>query len=319
MRPHPTLQPWVYGAPAAAGVLVFALYRIFYRAAAIDRLHLPIDAGAWQDVAALSVAAENLVARMTWGLSAMVFVLAWLAAVGGTLWVIAGATADRPLRVKVLWLGLGAALGTLGLGWAYQDPLTLPRVKPILVHAFEALEMEAGPYLLHLFTGMAVGAAMLLLVASSATLAGPASAADPGDHLKAQVGRLRRILYLGAGVLVAGTLQTAATHQLPVTLLAEGSARSFQLIARSISTSTGAVWTLLLLAIYLPSAFVLRQRALGLAEEAQRRGQAESVEGWFGRLGLESSFTQHLARLSAILGPLVTGGPVAALLNLLGG
>lgn len=283
--------------------------------AAIDKHDLHIDPAACQPLATLAAVSESLVARMVWGLSAMVLVLAWAVATGGALWIITQSLTDRPLALRARLAGLAAAVAVALFAW--QDPLTIRRLEPVLNEAFAFMRIDLGPLLLRLFSSVLVGAAVLLAIAASSTLARPREEAPSPRHLAAQTQRLRQVLFLAATMLVAGTMQTAAMHRLPATLC-EGDAReALAALGQGVSATAGTIWTLLILAFYLPAAMILRRRALTLAEAAEDGGEPDQIAKWLAEQGMESTLWQQLARLGAIVSPFLMGGPLTALLDLL--
>ena len=91
-------------------------------------------------------------------------------------------------------------------------------------------------------------------------------------------------------------------------------------MVHALSTGTGAVWTFILLGIYLPAALILRRRALELAHaELPDDATLDKVSVWLSEHGLTSHAVQQLARIAALLGPLLVGGPAAPFLQLLTG
>lgn len=95
-------------------------------------------------------------------------------------------------------------------------------------------------------------------------------------------------------------------------------------MAQGLSTANGAFFCLLLLALYLPTAGLLRLRGLDLVEEGEeetnmgkgvrpagKRSQQAREEG------LVFSPFQELTNLLVAFAPLLAGGPLAAGLDLL--
>ena len=121
-------------------------------------------------------------------------------------------------------------------------------------------------------------------------------------------------------MIVAGIVHAIALHRLPGALLDEAKTEELNVVVHALSTGTGAVWTFILLGIYLPAALILRQRALELAHtELPDDATLDKVSVWLSEHGLTSHAVQQLARIAALLGPLLVGGPAAPLLQLLTG
>jgi hypothetical protein len=87
-------------------------------------------------------------------------------------------------------------------------------------------------------------------------------------------------------------------------------AKTFASLNPSIVTLMGAYYTLILTAIYLPPAILLRYRARLLASAQPPEEQEDFLE----KHGLTLSFTDYLPRILAILGPLMAG-PIGDLLG----
>lgn len=320
---RPFLARLSSAAPLAALVALFVLYRLAYDAAEIDRwpLAVPADALRATPPTAFPASVEIVLARISWAMTALLFVAAWAIAMVGAAQTLVDALSHRPAKVQrnalLGALGLGAVATAVTLG----NPLTVGAVVDLLREGFGRLEIGHAQLLMNLFPALAVGAALLLLAAATACLSprGDATPDARAEHLRCQLGRLRRVLYFGAGVLVAGTLQTAALHHLPVPLFIETADQvAMAKLAQGLSVATGSLWSLALLAIYLPAMLAIRQRSWRLAEAA--RGQEADVttaEAWLEKHGLTSSWNAQVGRLAALLGPFLASGPAAALFEVL--
>ena len=89
-------------------------------------------------------------------------------------------------------------------------------------------------------------------------------------------------------------------------------------IALALSTAHGAFFTAVLMSLYIPAAFVLRFRASWLAHQVVH-GTAEERNAWLAKVGLSFSPFQELAGVFATVAPLIAGGSVAKLIELLNG
>jgi len=302
--------------PAVSFYFVFHAYHYFDKAARIGKVDLRIPPSAWADHD-LEFAGRvgDLLARIMWGLSGMLFVLVWGIGVVGLCGIMLSALANRSrgLRASVAGLALLAAW-MIYPAWN-KNPLTLKAIAPILHDTFAQMGLVKGPMILHLTTAMALACAILLVIASSAILAPPASAVRSQEETLKQIRLLRWTLYLGAAVLVVGVFHATATHHLPVAWLKSPFSEDFGRIETGVSAATGSLWTLLLLSIYLPSVAILRWDALRLARQSLPYGSHEERAIWLTTAGFVASPWQHLARLGALLGPVLAGGPVATLLQ----
>ncbi len=138
-------------------------------------------------------------------------------------------------------------------------------------------------------------------------------------HLKKQIGYLNTGLFVGATMLVAGVVHSNALHQLPGVLLDQEAAENWDQMLQGLSASTGAIWTFLLLGIFGPSFYILRERARSLALASGEETTPQSIDEWLAEKGLKIQLPQILAQVIALLSPLIAGGPAAPLLHLVTG
>lgn len=127
---------------------------------------------------------------------------------------------------------------------------------------------------------------------------------------------LRIFLYVATLLLVIGVLRMQAVMDWVLTFLEPGDAEALGGLTSTVSSVIGAFYSLVLAAVYLPAAHVLKTRAeaaidgSGAAEEVKDRIRESTV--------FSQSLNAVLPRLAALLGPLLAG-PFAALLERLAG
>jgi hypothetical protein len=264
---------------------------------------------------AQSAAATSLIA---WAVTGAIFVIAWMAVVGGALRLIL-TPVDRGAERWRWVVAAGAALLTTPILANQERALTISGLIPILQASFQALDLEHGKRFLALFPALAFAGAALVLVAACTTLAPATGAEGEAEHLRRQVTRLRSVLYLGAALLVAGTVQNAAMHEIPVALTNGPQAQDLSKLARTVCAATGTFWTLLLTAVYVPCAVVLRSRATELASRENPSSSPADRDDWLAKRDLNASFGQGLRNVVAMLSPLLAGLPTSALLQALTG
>lgn len=310
------LPPWVGClAPVASVVGVFVLYRYAHGLAAIDVTGLEVPPEAWIAAGGFGDSVDALLVRLSWGLALLVFLIACFVALGGGLVLLGTALDTRPPYVRRVAQTAVALLAAAGFALSASDPLTVPGLLPYLEHAFADGLQGAAAWLAR-STALSVAAAVLLTVTTAATLLPPPNERPrPPEHLRAQIRRLRVVLYLGAAVLVAGTLLTSAYHHLPIPQLADGHREAGELLAGGVTFVTGALWSLVLLAMYVPAALILDRRAWAVA--TARDGESPARQGWLEEEGLTSRWYGTLLRVTAILAPFLSSGPAAALFELL--
>jgi hypothetical protein len=116
---------------------------------------------------------------------------------------------------------------------------------------------------------------------------------------------LNSILYASTLILIVGILFEKALLQwvFTVTSRDEHTIKAAESFSAALLAYDGGFYTLLLAALYLPAAFVLRRRGAELVAH-----DPKALE----KYGLNFSFTESLPRMLAILGPLLAG-PVGEL------
>lgn len=155
-------------------------------------------------------------------------------------------------------------------------------------------------------------AAFSLVLASFAILFPPHSADAKGlEQLSERMGDLRLVLYVGTLMLVTTVLLTRAIFQWSLAFIVQEkqSLETAEAFYSSLTSMEGGFFTLVLAAVYLPTAFILQRRAHLLKLPP---GQESKKEEILKARGLTFSFTESLPRIVAILGPLLAG-PVGEL------
>ena len=310
------MLPWNRLAPLApfAGlVAVYALYRQVYDWTQLGAFDPAVPAEAWRTSLDAAAAVADLGARLIWGLAALLLLVAFAATAWTCFAAIATATAGRLRAALTLAAGVAAAAG-LYAGLA-GNPLTLPRVEDELTTGFLRMGLADGPFLLGLFNGLGMGAAMLLTIAASTILTG-ADADAPALRRRARA--LQRVLFGGAAVLIAGSTTGAAMHRLPVAYLEAPWSQAFESLAQWTAVATGSLWTLFLIGIYLPAAAILRRRLAARAARVLPEAGEDERRAWIADHGFDLSPSQQLRRVVATLGPLLSSFPLAAFFELIG-
>jgi hypothetical protein len=244
---------------------------------------------------------KDVAGRLTWATMAFIFCAAFVfvmtAAFGqlrhveegrAGLWQRNGYLVAAVLAVVVVVVPV--ALGAIGVN---TGPLE------------EALTFFATRYGLH--TGVAIKVsnvlavigAVFLIVGSMATFMVEVRTAD---EVKVQLSGLRMLFNAGAIFLLAGTLEVNALLRWPAVFYPDATAQSLIAAANWMATAVGAVFTIVLLAVYLPSVTILHEqvRWLPVAEKAD-------AENAFTAMGFGDAGIQQVSRLLQALAPLLTG------------
>lgn len=237
---------------------------------------------------------------------------------GGRAWALGG----------VLAAGLLLSL----VPWALATEENMPVLVP-LINCLLKVDLTGALDVVALGNGFAFGVSGVAVLASCAALW---PVGKPREQAVAEIaGRmsyLRALLYVGMIALVVSILRmTALFHWALAFLPSPDDDRAAQLIARvtsNVTSGEAAAYTLLLAAIYVPAAFVLRRRARALIPPEKVRvkksqdgkeGKVQSGEEWLEEHGLTvaGSLQEILPKLAAILAPLLVGS-VGELLKGLG-
>lgn len=300
--------------PFVSFLVVHAVQLFIYR---IARLDLAIGTLVVPEVRAPGLESElsDLARRIEWGLSGLALAMAWLAFAVVALVITWRSLAARPGYRRGFTAAGGAIAAALFAYSLTANPMTLPRLKPVLDAYFELRGLE-GRAFLYLPNAMLIAALVLLAFAASATLLRPSPGASSPDELKRSQLALRTLLYVAAVLLVTGVVQVRTLHRLPVVDLGEAGEPFFKM-ADSLALSTGGLWTLLLLTIYLPSAAILSERGRELARTATSEGDGDA-QSWLHERGLDTTPLQHLLRLGAALTPFVAGSQAVEVLKIFG-
>ena len=144
-----------------------------------------------------------------------------------------------------------------------------------------------------------------LSLAATAVLHVPACASKE-EAARVVPGRgenLDLILYVGAALLVAGTLEIRAFYLWGDAYLSPAEGKLYVDAARFVSTVAGGFFSFMLAFIYLPAAYLLR-RSVNAHGGAAPAGSI-----------LESNWTASVGRVAAILAPIIAGAPIAEYLK----
>ena len=304
--------------PVLGGVLAYSVYRVFYIEAGIDGLgrRFPTEPLSLDNAGD----AEKALGLLSWGVTGTFFFLAFIGTsiVLGSIVGYALRAGDQRHRWRVI--GTITLLAVLaGVFTCSNNPFAVNSFNATLTQAFEILDVSKADWLLMIFTPMMLIVVILLMCAAWASLSAEVGAGEaPGLHLRNQTRYINTALFAGAIMLVAGVVHAGAIHRLPDVLLAESATSSWDELIQGLSASTGAVWTFILLGIYVPTLAVLHTRARTLAFEAVDEKTPEKMEQWLASHGLTFHFPQSLAQIGALLSPFLIGGPASSLIGILG-
>lgn len=165
-----------------------------------------------------------------------------------------------------------------------------------------------------LFDALGLTVGVVLAVAACAAIRRDA-AQDTEESLSRRMWLLRRVLYAGAAALVVSVAWLSVTLNWAGSFLPGAdtpAGKEVSTLIAGIVNSLGISYTLLLAALYLPAALVLRGRTHALA--VARQQPPDKRDEWLKARGLALSYAEYLPRLVAVLAPLLVG-PVADLVK----
>jgi hypothetical protein len=259
------------------------------------------------DAAAAAPAARGLASRLTWGVTAIVFIGLWTAAIlmaAWQLWTL------LPSGFASLTLGVGTVLA-VGAGWCAYNFTSGPETLALLGPLLQRLEHEAGTEILWLsrvFEAMTASAIVLLLLAGSASTWNAKK-----ETVEAHLEGVRTIFNVAAAMLVAQSIQIAALYGWPAATLEHAQSTTGPLGTTALLRAglAGALFSVALMIVYMPAVSVLRA-------VARADGDANAEE-LLDRQGASDSGMQLFLRLLQALSPLLAAVPISGLLSLLGG
>lgn len=245
--------------------------------------------------------------RLTFIFLAMAYFLICALAAAIGCFVIARSLAQTT-KHSTRWL-LGAIGLTVAFGLSLYfrpdsillifDPLFRQTISHDLTTARDFMvKLNSFGFAVILFLTLAIGAILY-----------PGKAGAKPDDLKQLSRRMRNlqlILYVGTLMLIVGVLLIRSVYHWSLAfILREGPAlKAADTFFSGLLTAEGGYFTLILAAVYLPAAFILRTRAELLTGLPEAEPEKEKV---LQNYNLAFSLSQSLPRLAAILGPVLVG------------
>ncbi len=279
--------------------------------------NLPIEPGG-----DLPTVSRHLFVRLGWGIPAIGFSIVALAAVAMSVYVFWSCVKEIPPRerfVSAALIGfmivLLLAFTTVRGDWVLSEPSITTLLRKATMHrtsATHAVSVDS------FFDNVSALLFLCLISAASATLISPRQTALTAQSLSRRLGQLRLLLYFGAAALVLRALEMYSLYRWPGAWFPAESADLIDRIAIALSTAHGAFFTAILIGLYIPAAFILRFRANWLARHVIR-GSAEERNAWLAKMGLAFSPLQEVAGLLATVAPLIAGGSITRVLDMLNG
>jgi hypothetical protein len=248
--------------------------------------------------------------RMTWYFLGMINLFVCIAALAVAFIVILHQSTKLPLLWAFLVLVLSFLVGLYLYNHAEMH-------MAIFLALFEKTitDVPSVKQTTNLLDSLGNAAAFSLLLASCATLSPSYTTSFPEGmkELSKRMKYLRTILYAGTLLLILTVLLKKSIYQwsLAYTSQEARAAKTAASFVSNLLTVEGGFYTLVLVAVYLPAAFVLQRRASLLdklpTEEPEKEKKLQEY-------GMTFSFKESLPRILAILGPILVG-PIGEFLN----
>jgi hypothetical protein len=268
---------------------------------------------------------DPLAGRFMWAVTAVLFATVFVFAIVQChiLMFRCGEPADAFIAsVVVTMLGF---IATLVLGWNsdwYLGPSPMKRLLEATAFSAPGVRTLTG-----VFDGLAGWAALAILATSCTILRNDTGTAE---ELSRQMRGARILLNVGSALLITGVAEVSALHTWPAHELSrvasccsdllksatdagaiEAFKDSLDTSTTAIATLTGTACSLVLAAAYLPLGVLLRQRAYRVIKPWER------TEAWLVMHGMSLQPMQQLGKVLLMLGPIIAGGPAAALIRFL--
>ena len=269
----------------------------------------------------LLATSKHLLARVAWGVPAIGFGLISIAVAASAIVVMANCVAEVPASERgknIAVIAFAAAALFVIIAYFGDQIMSEPEVTTNLRKA--TLHRIASGHLCvvadSFFDVVSYAIFLLLLCAASATLVKAQSTIQAIAQVCQRIKQVQWLLYIGAAALVLRDIEMYMLYRWPQIWFAKEQADAIDHMALALSTAHGAFFSAILMALYLPTAFILRTRTKLLAEQAVV-GTNEQPETWLEKSGFNSSPFKQLANVFATITPLLAGGTVAKLVGVL--
>jgi len=266
-------------------------------------------------VSSAELTARDVQSRISWGVSTAGLWSSAVAAVGVAVWAMAITTTPRErkwipvfaLALLLLLSGIGYALDSFGMFFGRDLSSTLHDGILLRDGRDIGFVTTVGNTLVF------IGSVMLAL--SFVVVLRPRSDESLSSYRR-RFDALRVILYTSAAILVMGTIEVFYLYDWPSALaVCEVQAVAIHKMARSMSAGAGTAGSILLAALYAPTAMLMSERSRGIAAAASPESSRAEQDKWLMDEGLRTDTRKRVQDILAIVSPLIAGGGIAQLLN----
>ncbi len=275
-------------------------------------------------LAGLKTAVRRFNGRFVWTFFVGVGLFASLAALGTAALLLTTPPGEPGTRYGVRLVGVLAPSVAFG-AWMHGNPgVHMNLMKEVLERSVDAdgsFGVQSGMRVMNFVNSLDLSVSTALVLACCLMLlpSGAPGAAWRGTELDGRLRpvlhrmrTLRAFLYVGTALLVIGVLRMQSVVDWVVTFVRPADGAVLATTGMTLSWVMGAFYSLVLAAVYLPSAYILRARAAAEIEESSAPEEAK-VEA-ASRAGLSQSPGEAVPRIAALLGPLLAG-PIGNLLQ----
>jgi hypothetical protein len=258
------------------------------------------------------VALRDISGRLLWGLATVLQVVVFVAAAGYFVHVLKARESRRALMgIGVCDLGLALAIFLVSQTSSSRDPVGIDFPGALLSKGL--MEVNNSDYIVAVNLQNAMTAAMMLLgiLAIGSALGRPAKKPLTQKGLNERIEQLRDLLTVATGALAVGVIQMHFEYRWVSGLLVnqnpkEGLDKPWEpamTATAAITLAAGGLFSLLLIAAFFPAVLVLQNR-VDIHNKTARGGA---------RIAL--SWRQFYLDALKIIGPVLTAGPLAALVK----
>jgi hypothetical protein len=245
--------------------------------------------------------------RITWSFFKLAYMLICLIVFAVACGVIYQSFANSGKRALVLILIVVALSAGFGIYLLYNPNHFMSVFTPLINKTIVNDVSNVADVIIRL---NAFGFAVVLsaILATCAILYSPQDNSHPTGlkQLSIKMKYLRLILYVGTIMLVVGVLHIRTVYNWSLAfILRDGEGlKVAEGFFSNLLAAEGGVFTLILAAIYLPTAFILRRRAESLVGLPEQNTERETL---LTDNGLTFSFKESIPKVVAVLGPFLVG------------
>ncbi len=223
------------------------------------------------------------------------------------------------LALSLVLVGALAILLPTGQRIKFNEAVLDPTVYPVS----NARPFVTGAEILVPLSLAALALAVSLILSRASRLVGgrmKTSVTTRAAYLARNQHHVRKLLYISAISLVAGTLMASALYAWAHTIMTANKAVFAQYLdvidlPKTMGILNGSLYSIFLAGIFAPAFLQLRGFADQLANEAKPDAIPSERKKWLEENAISETFPQQLVPVFAVLSPMLAGGPLTAILQ----